>query len=513
MPRGRDPVPFVLDEMTVSDLQQRMESGQETAQSLTALYLERIEAIDRRGPMLRSVIETNPEAMAIAKRLDDERRRGRVRGPLHGVPMLVKDNMATGDRMMTTAGSLALMGAKPPADAFVVGRLRAAGAVLLGKTNMSEWAEFRCERCVAGWSGRGGQTRNPYALDRSPMGSSAGSAVAVSANLCGAALGTETDGSIVLPANNNGVVGIKPTVGFASRGGIVPVGHSQDTPGAIARTVADAAIVLSAIAGVDRRDPATLVSSRRDVDPRAALDRRGLTGARLGIVRAQLFGNSDPADCAADEAIAVLKRLGAVIVDPANLATLWKFDDTEVTALAYEFKASLKQYLRWIGPSAPIRSMKDAIAFNEAHSKQELSFFGQELLALAQSKGALTTPAYRKALAANRRLSRTLGIDATMTKYRLDALVAPTCGPAVLTDLVNGDGGTWAVSSPATIAAVAGYPHVSVPMGFYRGLPMGLSLFGRAWSETTLITFAYAYERATRHRRPPTFAPTADLKR
>ncbi|HYN05946.1 MAG TPA: amidase [Vicinamibacterales bacterium] len=503
--------PFELEEATIADLQQRIATGRDTARSLAEKYLARIEAVDRRGPATRSVIEINPDAAADAERLDAEHARGAPRGPLHGIPMLIKDNFATADRMMTTAGSLALVGARPPADAFVVRRLRAAGVVLLGKTNMSEWAEFRSVHCCAGWSGRGGQTRNPYALDRSPMGSSSGSAVAVAANLCAVALGTETDGSIVLPANNNSVVGLKPTLGLASRHGIVPVSHNQDTPGVLARTVRDAAIILGVIAGRDRADPATRAIPRRRHDFTASLDRRGLKSARIGVVRSQLFGNSVAADRAADAALAVIKDEGAVLVDPANFATLWKFDDTELEVLACDFKADLRRFLAWIGASAKVRSLEDVIAFNTTHAASEMPYFGQELMTMAERKGPVTSKAYRAALAANHRLTRTLGIDAVVKKHRLDALVAPTGGPPALIDLVNGDGGTWAVSSPATIAAVAGYPHISVPMGYARGLPMGISFFGRAWSEPTLIRLAYAYEQATTHRRSPTFAPTADV--
>ena len=504
-------LPFALAEATIRDLQGWLSEGRETSRSLVDQYLARIDALDRRGPDLRSIIELNPDAPADAARLDAERAHGHVRGPLHGIPLLIKDNFATADRMMTTAGSLALVGARPPADAFVVSRLRQAGAVLLGKTNMSEWAEFRSQHCQAGWSGRGGQTRNPYALDRSPMGSSAGGAVAVAANLCAAAMGTETDGSIVLPANNNSIVGLKPTLGRASRHGVVPISRHQDTPGALGRTVADAALVLGFIAGYDRTDPATRGNRRHSSDFAASLDRRGLVGARVGVVRSQLFGNSDAADRLADEALAAMKHEGAVLIDPANLSTLWKFDDTELEVLATDFKVELRQYLAWLRPRPKIRSVADVIAFNNAHPLRELQFFGQDLMTLAAGKGSTTSRVYRAALRANHRLARTLGIDAVMMRHRLDALVAPTGPPPALIDLVNGDGGTWAVSSPATIAAVAGYPHISVPMGYYRGLPLGISFFGRAWSEPTLIRMAYAYEQATKHRRPPAFAATAAL--
>jgi amidase len=474
-------------------------------------YLARIEAIDRSGPALRSVLEINPDALSIADALDAERRTRGTRSPLHGIPVLLKDNIATADKMMTTAGSLALTGTTPLRDAFVAAQLRRAGAVILGKTNLSEWANFRSTHSTSGWSGRGGQTKNPYALDRNPSGSSSGSGAAIAANLAAVAIGTETDGSIVSPASNNALVGIKPTLGLVSRTGIVPIAHSQDTAGPMTRTVADAALVLAAIAGADPDDTATTAVVRRRVDYAAALDANGLRGARIGVIRNRLFGYSDAADRIANTAIADLKAHGAVIVDPANIPTLGKFDAGEFDVLLYEFKADLKKYLTWLGPAAPMHSLKDVIAYNTAHADRELPYFGQEIMEMAERKGPLTDPKYTATLAANRRMARALGIDAVMTRYRLDAMVAPTGGPAWLIDLVNGDGGTAAAPGPSTVAAVAGYPHITVPAGFARGLPVGLSFIGRAWSEPTLIKLAYAYEQATKHRRPPTFAPTADL--
>ena len=506
------PARFELDELTIADLQQRMEGGRATARSIAEQYLARIEAIDRGGPALHSVIELNPDALAIASRLDDERRSGRVRGPLHGIPVLLKDNIATADRMMTTAGSLALAGVKPPADAFVAARLREAGAVILGKTNLSEWANFRSTHSSSGWSGRGGQTKNPYALDRNPSGSSSGSGAAVAANLAAAAIGTETDGSIVSPSTSNGLVGIKPTLGLVSRSGIVPIAHSQDTAGPMARTVADAAAILSAIAAADPSDPAT--TTRRPagggVDYLRALDANGLRGARIGVVRNKLFGYNAAADAVAEAAIAEMKKQGAVIVDPANIPTLGKFGDSEFEVLLYEFKADLNKYLTALGPASPVHSLKDVIAFNAAHAREEMPYFGQEIMTMAESKGPLTTPAYRTALAKNHRLSREMGIDLVMTRNRLDALVAPTGAPAWLTDLVLGDSSLANSDAPSTITSVAGYPHITVPAGSFRGLPIGVSFFGRAWSEPTLIKLAYAYEQATKHRRPPSFAPSAD---
>jgi len=502
---------FDLDEATVADLQRRMQSGKDTSRSLVDKYLARINAVDRSGQQLRSVLEINPDAAAIADSLDAERRAGRVRGPLHGIPIVIKDNIATHDRMMTTAGSLALAGSPAPKDAFVVQRLRAAGVVILGKTNLSEWANFRSTHSSSGWSGRGGQTRNPYALDRNPSGSSSGSAVAVAANLAALAVGTETDGSIVSPSSVNSLVGIKPTLGLVSRTGIIPIAHSQDTAGPMARTVADAALLLAAMAGFDPADRATRAAdARARPDYSTSLVRTGLRGARIGVVRNRPFGSSPAADALAETAIADLKREGAIVIDPAPIPTLGTFDDSELDVLLYEFKADLNAYLASLGSTAPVHSLKDLIAFNDAHRAEELRYFGQELMISAQAKGPLTDAKYRTQLARNTLLSRTRGIDATMTTFKLDALIAPTGGPAWIIDLVNGDGGTASAPAPSTVAAVAGYPHITVPMVFVRGLPVGLSFFGRAWSEATLIRLAYAYEQATRHRRPPTFAPTAE---
>ena len=504
---------FDLEEATIASLQERMQSGRETSRSIAEKYIARIAALDRSGPALRSILEINPDALTTADERDRERQGGRVRGPLHGVPVLIKDNIATADRMMTTAGSLALAGAKPPKDAFVVARLRDAGAVILGKTNLSEWANFRSTHSVSGWSGRGGVARNPYALDRNTSGSSSGSGSAIAASFAAVAIGTETDGSIVSPSQVNGIVGIKPTIGLVSRAGIVPISHTQDTAGPMARTVADAAVLLAAIAGTDPDDPPTKNSTARGApDYTSALRTDGLKGARVGVVRNQLWGYSPATDARVETAIADMKTAGAVIVDPANIPTLGQFGDSEFDVMLYEFKADLSKYLTWLGPASPVHSLADVIAFNKAHRDEELPYFGQEIMEMAEKKGPLTDPKYRAALAKNRRLARTLGIDAVMAKFNLDALVAPTGGPAWLIDLVNGDslGGG---SSPSSVAAVAGYPHITVPAGFVRGLPVGISFFGRAWSEPTLIRLAYAYEQATRHRRPPTFAPTADLSR
>ena len=498
--------PFDLEEATIADLQSAMASGKRTARSITQLYLNRIAALDRKGPTLRHVIEVNPDALAVAESLDRERKGGRVRGPLHGIPMLLKDNLDTADRMTTTAGSLALAGSTPAQDSSVAAKLRAAGVVFLGKANLSEWANFRSTHSTSGWSGRGGQARNPYVLDRNPCGSSSGSGGAVAANLCAVAIGTETDGSIVCPSAANGIVGIKPTVGLVSRAGIIPIAHSQDTAGPMARTVRDAAIVLNAIAGIDARDTATSsLRTREQVDYTRYLDANGLRGARIGVARAKFFGYSDVTDKVINDAIDAMKAHGAVMVDPANIETAGKFDDSEFDVLLYEFKADLNSYLASLGARAPVKSLQEIIAFNDAHKSQEMPWFGQEIMIQAQAKGPLTEQKYIDELASNLKMSRTDGIDATMDKYKLDAIIAPTGGPAWPTDLLNGDHFTGGSSTPA---AVAGYPNINVPAGFSHNLPIGISFFGRPYTEPVLIRIAYAYEQATRHRRPPTFIPT-----
>jgi len=498
--------PFDLEEATIADLQAGMSSGRMTSRSITQQYMARIEELDRKGPTLRHVLEVNPDALSIADSLDRERKSGRVRGALHGIPILLKDNIDTADSMTTTAGSLALEGSVPLQDAFIAAKLRSAGAVLLGKANLSEWANIRSTHSSSGWSGRGGLAKNPFVLDRNPCGSSSGSGGAVSANLCAGAIGTETDGSIVCPSSACGIVGIKPTLGLVSRSGIIPIAHSQDTAGPMARTVRDAAIILNALSGIDTRDSITMVNrSRGQIDYTRFLDPNGLRGARIGVARAKFFGYSDVTDKLVNDAIEAMKANGAVIVDPANIETAGKFDDSELDVLLYELKADLNAYLAGLGPKAPVRTLQSIIEFNESHRAQEMPWFGQELFIQAQAKGPLTDKKYRDALAKDHRMSRTDGIDATMKEYKLDAIVAPTGGPAWVTDLVNGDHFSGASSTPA---AVAGYPNINVPAGYSHNLPVGISFFGRAYSEPTLIKIAYAYEQATKHRRAPQFIPT-----
>jgi amidase len=501
---------FELEEVTIAELQEGMKSGRLTARSIAEKYLAWIEAMDKRGAMVNSIIEINPDALNIADSLDRERKAKGVRGPLHGIPVLLKDNIDTADRMMTTAGSLALLGSIAPQDSFVARRLRAAGAVILAKTNLSEWANFRSTHSTSGWSGRGGQTRNPYALDRNPCGSSSGSGAAVAANFATVAIGTETDGSIVCPASSNNIVGIKPTLGLVSRAGIIPIAHSQDTAGPMTRTVRDAAILLGALTGIDPRDPATQASSGKfPADYTQFLDPNGLRGARIGVARDKFFGYSDHVDKLINAAIDEMKRMGAVIVDPADIPTAGKFDDSEFEVLLYEFKADLNQYLAGLGTRAPVHTLKEIIAFNERNKEREMPYFGQEIFLRAEAKGPLTDKAYRDALKKNLRLSRAEGIDAVMRKHKLDAIVAPTGGPSWPTDLVNGDHFSGSSSTPA---AVAGYPNINVPAGYVFGLPVGISFFGSAYSEPTLIRLAYAFEQATKFRKPPQFLPRVELR-
>jgi amidase len=507
-PANAPPAAFELDELSVGELQAGMASGKYTANSLAKKYLDRINEIDKHGPGINSVIELNPDALSIANDLDKERKAKGPRGPLHGIAVLIKDNIDTHDRMTTTAGSLALGGSSPLQDSSVAKKLREAGAVILGKTNLSEWANFRSSHSTSGWSGRGGQTKNPYVLDRNPCGSSSGTGAAVAANLAAIGVGTETDGSVVCPSNANSLVGIKPTVGLISRAGIVPIAHSQDTAGPMCRSVTDAAILLGALTGIDSRDDATKASAGKSfADYTKFLDANGLKDARIGIHR-KGFGFNDAVDKLMGDCLDIIKKRGAIIVDPADIPTQGKFDDSELEVLLYEFKADLNSYLASLGSRAPVKSLKEIIDFNEQYRDREMPYFGQDLFIKAQAKGPLTDKAYRDALAKNHRMSRKEGIDFVMDKNKLDALIAPTGGPGWTTDWINGDHFTGGYS---TASAVAGYPHITVPAGYVFGLPVGISFFGRAWSEPTLIKFAFAFEQATKARRAPQFLPTAKL--
>ena len=501
---------MILPEWTIADLNEKMESGELTARQIADLYLQRIESVDKSGPYLNSVIELNPDALEVAEGMDQERKAGKVRGPLHGIPILLKDNIDTHDRMQTTAGSLALEGNFAAKDAFIVKQLRKAGVVILGKTNLSEWANFRGKRSVSGWSSRGGLTRNPHALDRSTSGSSSGSGAAVAANLCVAAVGTETDGSIISPAQTNGIVGIKPTLGLLSRSGIIPIAHSQDTPGPMARTVADAAILLGAMTGVDSADSATRLSRKRSLSNYAKfLDYDGLKGVRIGVAR-NMAGSNPRVLKIFEHCIEVMKQLGAVIVDPADVRNFDKFEQTELEVLHYEFKADLNKYLKALENHVTVHSMEDVIKFNEENRDRVMPYFGQEHMLTAQEKGSLSEKRYKDALAKNLRLTRRDGIDAAFRKHKLDAIVVPSGGPAWMIDLANGDAINWDMESTSP-PAVAGYPHITVPAGFVFGLPVGISFFAKAWQEAELIKYAYAFEQATQYRRQPRYLPTANL--
>ncbi len=499
---------FELEEVSITDLHSGLVSGRWTARDLTEAYLARIEEIDRQGPTLRSVIETNPEALEIAEALDGEMEAGQVRGPLHGIPILLKDNIATHDSMTTTAGSYALEGSIPPEDSGVARKLRAAGAILLGKANLSEWANFRSTRSSSGWSGRGGQCGNPYVLDRNPCGSSSGSGAAASASLCGAAIGTETNGSIVCPSNASGVVGIKPTIGLVSRSRIIPISHTQDTAGPMARSVRDAALVLGALAGLDPADSATTAGAERaESDYTPYLDPDGLRGARIGVATQYSEGHEVVEAIFAD-ALDAMRSAGAMVVEIPEVEAWRRMGGPSGRLMRYEFKADLNAYLAGLGPTAPVKSLEDIIVFNEANADRELPYFQQEILYQAQELGPLTDSAYQEALAEAMRLSRDEGIDAVMGEHQLNAIVAPTGSPAWTTDVINGDRYQMGSSSPA---AISGYPNITVPMGSFSELPVNISIWGRAWSEPELLRIAYAFEQLTQHRMTPKFIPHLDL--
>ena len=499
---------FELDEVSLTDLHAGMVSGRWSSREITEAYLNRIEEIDSSGPTLRSVIETNPEALEIASALDEELASGQARGPLHGIPIILKDNIATHDRMTTTAGSYALEGSIPPEDSGVARKLREAGAVLLGKANLSEWANFRSTRSSSGWSGRGGQCKNPYVLDRNPCGSSSGSGAAASANLCGAAIGTETNGSIVCPSNANGLVGIKPTVGLVSRSRIIPISHTQDTAGPMARTVRDAALVLGAVTGLDPEDPTTAAGAERaETDYTQYLDPNGLQGARIGVATQYAEGHEAVEELFQD-ALDVMRGAGAVVIDIPEVEAWRQMGGPSGRLMRYEFKADLNAYLAGLGPDAPVKSLEEVIVFNEANADRELPYFQQEILLQCQELGPLSDPEYQEALAEAMRLSREEGIDAVMTEHRLDAIVSPTGSPAWTTDLINGDRYHMGSSGPA---AISGYPNITVPLGFFTELPVTISIWGRAWTEPELLRIAFAYEQLTQHRAAPKFIPTLDL--
>lgn len=494
-----------MKESSINEIQEKMAAGEITARELVQEYLVRIDEIDKNGPKLNAIIEINPDALKIAEKLDQERKNGKIRGPLHGVPVVIKDNIGTADRMMTTAGSLALEGNIAPEDAFIVRKLRKAGAIILGKANLSEWANFRSNRSTSGWCSRGGQTRNPYVLDRNPCGSSSGSAVAVAANLCSIAVGTETNGSIICPSHINSVVGIKPTVGLVSRTGIIPISHTQDTAGPMARTVRDAVFLLNALVGSDPEDRSTEdIEKELPADYTNFLDPNGLAGARIGVAR-NFFGRNNLVDQLMEQAIEKMDELGATIIDPTNITTLEELRDPQLQLLLFDFKNDLNDYLTKYGENIGPKSLKEIIEFNKQNKEEVMPYFGQEVFLMAEEKGPLSSDEYKEALEKCLRLSRDEGIGKVIEEHELDAIIAPSGGPAWPIDLINGDHFTGGSSSPA---AIAGYPNITVPLGYVFGLPVGISFFSGAFQEPILIKIAYAFEQATQVRQPPKFIPT-----
>ena len=498
---------FILEEKTVAELQKDMEDGKYSSRKICELYLERIKGVDQIEGGLNSVLELNPDALSIADELDQERSAGKVRGPLHGIPIMIKDNIDTADKMMTTAGALALVGNIANKDAFIIKKLREAGAVLLGKTNLSEWANFRSTRSSSGWSGRGRQTSNPYALDRNPCGSSAGSGAAVSANLCAITIGTETNGSIVCPASTNGIVGIKPTVGLWGRSGIIPISETQDTAGPMARTVADATALLGPLTGLDPQDQRTNESDGNSfIDYTQFLNKDGLQGKRIGVMRSS-FGFHEKVDKIMEDSIEVIKNAGATIIDPIEIKTRREYGNSGYQVLLYEFKDGVNKYLS--SANAKLKTLADVIAFNKDNKAESMPYFEQEILEEAQEKGDLDTKEYKEALDKVLTLSREKGIDATLAEHNLDAIIAPTGGPSWPIDVINGDHFGGGSSSPA---ARAGYPNITIPAGYVFGLPVGMSIFGGAYKEPELIAMAYAFEQASKVRMVPTLPPSLILK-
>ena len=498
--KAQTPSNMQIEEITISELQDKMKSGELSARKLTELYLQRIKEID---PKLNSVLETNPDALKIADEMDKERKNGKIRGLMHGIPVLIKDNIDTADKMKTTAGSLALLDAPTPKDdAFIVSQLRKSGAVIIGKTNLSEWANFRSTKSSSGWSGRGGQTHNPYILDRNPCGSSAGTGASIAANLAAIGIGTETDGSIICPSATCGIVGIKPTLGLVSRSGIIPIAHSQDTAGPMARTVSDAAILLGVLVGNDKSDSITSQAAKGERDYTRFLLKDGLKNMRIGVGR-QTFGRNSKIDSVVEPQLQVLKDGGATLID-IEFENLDKFGDAEYQVLLYEFKEDLNKYLATRG--GKYKTLADLIEFNKANKDKEMPYFGQEIFLQAQEKADLNDRAYRLALLQSKLYTQEKGIDEVMDKNNLDAFVAPSGGAAWMTDLVNGDCGVF--EGLTSLAAVSGYPSITVPAGYVQELPVGVTFFGRAFAEPTLIKIAYAFEQATKARKPPKFLPT-----